>query len=283
MTVGQVGQVGKLVGRVGPIGLLLTLLAILLVFAQPAAAQTCNGMPGPTGTIEVKQGTMTRIFVVRVPAGYTGRTPLPMVIAFHPGGMSAQYMQGRVPVHRVWLEAIAVFPEGFPDLGGGRGGLQPVWQRAPGDMENRDLAYFDQMLEWLRANHCFDAKKLFVMGYSNGAGFTSVLACQRASLIAGVAIASGRLVCAPAEPKPTIFSHGMSDATIPYSNGVEAAAAWSSRNKCGAPPKRGVPGCFAADSCSDAPVTMCTFAGGHEYNEPFTKTFVDFFKRSMVK
>ena len=49
-------------------------------------------------------------------------------------------------------------------------------------MDNRDLAYFDQMIEWLRANHCFDAKKLFVMGYSNGAGFTSVLACERASL-----------------------------------------------------------------------------------------------------
>ena len=194
-----------------------------------------------------------------------------MVIAFHPGGMSAQYMQGRVPVHRVWPEAIAVFPEGFPNMDGGRGGLQPVWQRAPGDMADRDLVYFDQMIEWLRANHCYDAKKLFVMGYSNGAGFTSVLACERASLIAGVAIASGRLACAPAEPKPIIFSHGLSDATIPYNNGVEAAAAWSSRNKCGSPPKARAPGCFAADSCSDAPVTMCTFGGGHEYNDPFTE------------
>ena len=30
-------------------------------------------------------------------------------------------------------------------------------------------------------------------------------------------------------------------------------------------------------------MTMCTFDGGHEYNEPFTKTFVDFFKRSMTE
>jgi polyhydroxybutyrate depolymerase len=263
--------------------LLLCGLSILLASAAAAHAQTCSGTPGRTGTIEIKQGTMTRIFVVRVPAGYTGRTPLPMVIAFHPGGMSAQYMQGRVPVHRVWPEAIAVFPEGFPNIDSGRGGLQPVWQRAPGDMQDRDLAYFDQMIEWLRANHCYDPKKLFVMGYSNGAGFTSVLACQRASLIAGVAIASGRLACAPAEPKPIIFSHGMSDATIPYNNGVDAAAAWSSLNKCGSPPKHGAPGCFAADSCTEAPVTMCTFGGGHEYNPSFTEAFVDFFKRSMIK
>ena len=268
---------------IGRIGLALTVLVIALAFAPPAAAQTCSGTPGRTGTIEIKQGTMTRIFVVRVPASYDGRTPLPMVIAFHPGGMSAQYMQGRVPVHRVWPEAIAVFPEGFPNLGGGRGGLQPVWQGAPGALDDRDLVYFDQMIEWLRANHCFNAKQLFVMGYSNGAGFASVLACERASVIAGVAIASGRLACTPAEPKPTILNHGIADATIPYVNGVEAAAAWSSRNKCAAPPKSGVAGCFTADSCSAAPLTFCTFGGGHEYYEPFTKAFVEFFKGSLSK
>jgi poly(3-hydroxybutyrate) depolymerase len=150
-------------------------------------------------------------------------------------------------------------------------------------MDNRDLAYFDQMIDWLRANHCFNAKQLFVMGYSNGAGFTGVLACERASLIAGVAIASGRLVCTPAEPKPTILSHGMADPTIPYDNGVGAAKGWASRNQCSAPPMSGAPGCFAAGPCASAPVTMCTFDGGHEYYEPFTKTFVDFFKRSMVQ
>jgi polyhydroxybutyrate depolymerase len=269
--------------RISHVGLVLALFAILLACVPSAAAQTCGGTPGRTGTIEIKQGTMTRIFVVRVPASYDGRTPLPMVMAFHPGGMSAQYMQGRVPVHRAWPEAIAVFPEGFPNLGGGRGGLQPMWQGAPGALDNRDLVYFDQMLEWLRANHCFDMKKLFVMGYSNGAGFVSVLACERANLLAGVAIASGRAVCNPAQPKPTILSHGMSDATIAYGNGVEAAAGWSARNRCGAPPRSGVPGCFAADSCSEAPLTFCTFDGGHEYNEPFTKTFVEFFKHSIAK
>ena len=59
------------VWRVGQAALLLTMLLIPLAFAQPAAAQTCNGTPGRAGTIEIKQGTMTRIFVVRVPADYT--------------------------------------------------------------------------------------------------------------------------------------------------------------------------------------------------------------------
>ena len=74
------------------------LLCGWLLGAAAADAQTCNGAPGRTGTIEIKQGTMTRIFVVQACGGLHGRTPLPMVMAFHPGGMSAQVIQGRVPV-----------------------------------------------------------------------------------------------------------------------------------------------------------------------------------------
>ena len=168
----------------------------------------------------------------------------------------------------------------MPRLGGGAGGLQPGWQNRPGDLGDRDVAYFDAMLEWLRANHCFNEKQVFVMGYSNGAGLSSVLACERAPAIAGVAIASGNLSCALPEPRPIILNHGLRDTTIPYQRGVDAAAAWASRNGCSAPPKSGIPGCFAAESCSAAPVVLCTFDGGHEYNEPFTKTFADFLKMS---
>jgi poly(3-hydroxybutyrate) depolymerase len=222
-----------------------------------------------------------RVFVVRLPAKYDARTAAPVVFLFHPFGMNAQYMQGRVPVPRAWPEAIAIYGEGLPRLGGGS--LQPSWQTRPGDTDDRDLAYFDGMLEWVRKNHCVDDRRVFVMGYSNGANFTSVLACQRASAIAGVAIASGSLACTLPEAKPVILSHGMSDPTIRYERALEAAEAWSARNGCKAPPKRGVPGCFMADSCSAAPVTLCSYDGGHEYNAPFTQTLVEFLKAAVKK
>ncbi|MEO8259786.1 MAG: hypothetical protein ABI868_20740 [Acidobacteriota bacterium] len=240
-----------------------------------ATAATCSGTAGPSGTVDLKMGTFVRPFTVRLPAAYDARTPGPLIFLFHPGGMNAQYMQGRVPVARVWRDAIAVYPNAMPRLGGA-GGMQPGWQNRPGDLEDRDVAYFDAMLDWLRANHCFNEQRVFVMGYSNGAGLSSVLACERAAAIAGVAIASGNLSCAPPEPRPIILSHGLRDTTIPYQRGVDAAAAWAMKNGCSAPPKSGTPGCFAAESCSAAPVVMCTFDGGHEYHEPFTKTFADF-------
>jgi polyhydroxybutyrate depolymerase len=251
--------------------------AMLLIGGSSAAAETCSGTPGPSGQIDLKVGEAMRTFVVRVPKA-DARTPAPVVFLFHPFGMNTQYMQGRVPIPRVWPEAIAIYGQGMPRFGGGTVSLQPSWQTRSGEMDDRDLAYFDAMLDWVRKNHCVDEKRVFVMGYSNGANFTSVLACERASAIAGVAIASGSLSCTLPAAKPVILSHGMSDPTIRYERAIEAAKAWTSRNACGAPPKSGAPGCFMADSCSAAPVVLCSYDGGHEYNDPFTKTLAEFLK-----
>ena len=256
---------------------------VTMVTAQSAMAQVCSGTAGPSGQVDLKIGDAMRMFVVRVPAKYDARTPAPVVFLFHPFGMNTQYMQGRVPIPRVWPEAIAVYGQGMPRIGDGAVSLQPSWQTRPGEMDDRDLAYFDAMLDWVRKNHCVDDRRVFVMGYSNGANFTSVLACTRASAIAGVAIASGSLSCTLPEAKPVILSHGLSDATIRYDRAIEAATAWTSRNGCKAPPRTGAPGCFTADSCSAAPVTLCSYDGGHEYNDPFTKTLADFLKNAVKR
>lgn len=263
------------------------LLAVAVVLAPATAARAhaamCDGTPGPTGTIELKMGPLTRTFVVRVPATSDARKPAPLIFLFHPFGMNAQYMQGRAPMPRVWPEVIAVYPQGLPRTGGGAIGFQPAWQTEPGEMDNRDLVFFDTMLGWLRANHCVDDKRVFVMGYSNGARLASLLACERAHMIAGVAVASGSLTCAPPEPKPVILSHGVQDPTIQYGRAVEAARTWASRNECGGPPKSGLPGCFMAESCSAAPVILCTYDGGHEYHDPFTRAVADFLKNVSRK
>jgi poly(3-hydroxybutyrate) depolymerase len=115
------------------------------------------------------------------------------------------------------------------------------------------------------------------MGYSNGAALSSVLACVRASSIAGVALASGRPACPPQSAMPVIIGHGTRDTTVGYEQAVQAASAWSKTNGCAAPPKSGTAGCFAAASCSSAPATMCTYEGAHEYSPAFTRSFAEFF------
>src|SRR5262245_23492025 len=249
----------------------LSMLAVLLAAPVSAWAE-CGGETARSATITPAVGPVTRVFVVKVPSGADGRTPAPVLFAFHPYGMNATYMQSRVST-RLWPEAIMIYPEGFP----GRGGL--AWQGRPGEADDRDVAFFDAILTWLDAHECVDRRRVFVMGYSNGAGFASVLACTRNSSIAGVAIASGRQACAPPSAKPVMLAHGLRDTSIAYEQAIQAAQTWGKVNQCAAPPKVETPGCFAATSCTAASAMLCTYTGGHEYNAAFTRTFIDAFQK----
>ncbi len=251
--------------------------ACVCVFAAAAPAfGACDGaaLSSTRSTLTV-DGT-ARSFIVRVPATYDGRTPAPVVFGFHPFGMNGDYMASRVPVSRSWREAIAIYPTGAPRPGSGGA---PAWQNAAGEMGDRDLHFFDAMLAWIRERACVDAQRVFVFGYSNGAGLAYLLACERPSAIAGLAIASGRLGCRPATSKRVIISHGSLDTTIPYDQAIRAAAEWATVNGCTAPPAPVPNGCALATSCASAPVTLCTYPGGHEYNSPFTAAATEFLAR----
>jgi polyhydroxybutyrate depolymerase len=249
--------------------------AIVLAAVSPAAA-ACDGTPLASSRPTITVDGMPRTFIVRAPAAADGRTPAPLVFAFHPFGMNGDYMASRVPVARVWPEAVVIYPTGAPQPGAGGG---PSWQTAPGALGDRDLHFFDAMLAWAQQHGCVDSKRVFAFGYSNGAGFAYLLACERGDVLAGLAIASGSLRCQPARPMPVIINHGLRDSTIPPYNAGTAAATWSTTNRCSAAPTGGRPGCSAATACASAPVTMCSYDGGHEYDSSFTATAVEFLKK----
>lgn len=253
---------------------LLMLAAGVVLIPAPASA-ACDGTTSGGGAASIEVGGVRRTFTVRLPSPYDGRTAAPVVFAFHPFGMNAQYMQTRVPMSRAWREAIAVYPDGLAG-----NGAPPSWQGSAGANGDRDLLFFDAMLAYLREHACIDARRIYAIGYSNGAMFTGVLACERGEVLAAVALASGRQGCEPKGAMPVALSHGTADTTVPYEQALQAARTWSSRNRCKAPPKPTAPGCVVADDCTAAPVTLCTYAGGHEYNAPFTATAVELFKGS---
>jgi len=252
----------------------LRVLALLLVLPRAASA-ACPDTPAQSGPIDIKVGTAIRTFVFRVPSGYDGKSPAPVVIAFHPGGSNAQYMQARFNISKAWPEALALFPEGLGRTN--EAGARPSWQTKQGETDNRDIAFFDAMRAWVLEKHCADEKRIFVMGYSNGAMLSSVLACERAKDIAAFALLSGRINCEPAVARPVIIGHGLQDVTVAYDQGVTMMQAWSAKNSCAKPPAVGAVGCSAATSCSAA-LVMCTHGGGHEYDLGFTAEVANMFK-----
>ena len=87
--------------------------------------------------------------------------------------------QGPSAAHPLGLEADAIRLDVLADDDArqqlpGRGVGRAVRDPLRLDLEDRDLVYFDKMLEWLRANHCFHPERVFLMGYSNGAGLVGV-------------------------------------------------------------------------------------------------------------
>jgi polyhydroxybutyrate depolymerase len=234
----------------------------------------CDGTPAASGVQRLEVGGTMRTFVLRAPTGHDGRTAAPVVFAFHPFGMNAQYMQSRAPIGRSWPEAYVVYPEGMAQAATS---LVPSWQGRPGELGDRDLAFFDAMLAWLDARACVDRARVFVLGYSNGAGLAHLLACERSQAVAGAAIAAGRLSCAPSSAKPVVLSHGLQDRIVGYGMALEASKAWGAANGCAVLPKAGVQGCVVGDGCQAA-TTLCTHAGGHEYDPAFTKVAAEFFK-----
>lgn len=261
--------------------ILLTSLLLLTAAPSPSAFAACEPAASSTdaanvGPLNVEVGGLRRVFIVRKSSSIDPRTPAPVVFVFHPFGMSAQYMESRVST-RFWPGAIMVYPEGASRPGAG---YQPSWQGSAGELGDRDLLFFDALVTWLKAQHCIDERRLFAFGYSNGASFAGLLACERADRIAGLAIASGRLPCAPAVPKPVAITHGLNDSTAPYTEGVRLATTWAKQNGCKAPPKVGTPGCVEASGCATAtPVLMCTSPGGHEYSAAFTRPALEMFQR----
>jgi polyhydroxybutyrate depolymerase len=250
------------------------LAALLLVVPRPAAGN-CSAAPhGPTGAVDLLVGGETRTFVVRVPSSYDGRTPAPVVFVFHPEG-NPEYMLTRVNIPKAWPEAIGVYPRALPRSP--ESGQQPIWQTKRGELHDRDFAFFDAMMGWLREQHCIDGQRVFSMGFSNGAMLTSLLACERSKDIAGFAMVAGSTNCSPSAAKPAIIIHGLADPTVPYERAVAMLQGWSTGNRCAKPPSIGAVACSGGISCS-APVVLCTHPGGHVYELQFTKTIIDLFK-----
>ena len=239
-----------------------------LLPAAHVAWADCEAPVARSGAQTVEAGGARRSFLVRIPPA--APTPAPVVFAFHPFGMNANYMQSRAPIARSWPEAIVVYPDAAPPSRGWEGGVA--------GKQNRDLQFFDAMLDWLDRDGCIDRSRIFVLGYSNGGQFAYRVACERASAVAGVAVAAGRLPCTPDRTVPVIASHGLADTTAPYSLAVKAMQLWSQRNACKSPPAAGAAGCSAAAGCETAPTVLCTYPGGHDYDPSFTARAVEFFK-----
>lgn len=245
-------------------------------------------------TLKVKVNEVERealVFPAPKAASGKDKTSLPpLVLCYHGHGGNAKQAARSFGIHEAWPEALVVYPLGIPTPGkltdpeGKRNG----WQSAPGDQGDRDLAFFDELMKALPKDHAFDPKNVFVMGHSNGGGFTYLLWAMRGKSLRAVApcAAVAPLIIKQLTPKPCLHLAGTDDLLVRF--------AWQERmmktvmeiNHCEPTGKPWAPGCLRYDPKEKQEgATMIQFIHeqGHRYPTEATTLIVRFFREQCLR
>lgn len=216
-----------------------------------------------------------RTYTVHLPVGYTGLTPVPLVLDFHGFGSSVfvqQFISGMEAVSDA-EGFIVAYPEGLD--ASWNGGLccgESVAQNVD------DVGFAHAVIAAVVAEENIDVQRVYATGLSNGGAMTHRLGCEAANTFAAVAPLAFPLpfsplsVCVPSRAIPVLHFAGTDDTLVPYGGNVDpflasAAASfayWRDTNGCGAglPDETVVTGasmCETYTSCTDGvEVGLCS-------------------------
>ena len=269
----------------------LCLAAVLCVAMGAAATHAADIAPRPSAgcsaeKLETGRGVshtidvdgVKRAYVLDVPASVQPKKPVPVLFDFHGFGHSAAgvwNVSGFKPL-AARDGFITVYPDGLPVHLLGRDA--PGWEIFTTE-KNRDLAFTARLLDDLERTYCIDRARVFSTGFSNGAYFSYLLACQMADRFAAVAPVSGGLTagtCNPGRAVPVLIHHGRQDELVPVAQARAARDAWVQRDGCREHLSNG---CERHRACRDgSEVEYCEGDFAHHWPPEATQRIWDFFR-----
>lgn len=204
----------------------------------------------------------------------------PLVFAFHGHGGTMKSASKSFGIHEEWPEAVVVYPQGLPTPGKtDPDGKKPGWQKTVGDQGDRDLKFFDAMLESMKEKH--KVGRVFAMGHSNGGGFTYLLWAARPDTFAAIAPsaagAGGLRNAKDLKPIPVFHAASEKDTVVPFEGQKKTLDAIRKLNECG-DGKEWDQGCTIYESEKGAPVVVFLHDGGHKYPKEAPALIVKFFR-----
>jgi polyhydroxybutyrate depolymerase len=230
---------------------------------------------------------MARDYILHVPDGYTGMTPVPLLVDLHPLLTDAQYQ--RTSSGYAALADREGFVVVYPD------GIDNAWNIGPCCTRSRDvddLGFVRALVDEIKRQACIDPKRVYAAGFSMGGGMSHFLGCKAADVFAAVAPAAFDLIeeytCEPSRPITVIAFRGTADFIVPYSGGESVPPTpyplspihflgamgtfekWAMINQCQGSPMSTGNGCQTYSQCqAGVEVTLCTTTGGgHSTGNP---------------
>jgi polyhydroxybutyrate depolymerase len=176
----------------------------------------------------IKHDRLERRYAVHVPKVYDGTSDVPLVIALHGGGGSADTSPEYFGLNKLSEQEgfIVVYPEGVGKnvLGAHFGSWNAG--RCCGDamkQEVDDVGFIDTMINSLNTTYAIDDSRVYVTGMSNGAQMSYRLACELSDKIAAIA-PSGSIGtfdnCKPKRNIPVLHIQGKLDPCSFYDGGT---------------------------------------------------------------
>jgi polyhydroxybutyrate depolymerase len=226
--------------------------AIVVRDAAMASASTSN----KSGSIEIDG--RKRTYLVHLPPGYDGRTPLPLVLVLHGATESPEGVErlSRMSIKADEANFIAAYPRGTGRLNPAH---FPTWNSGACcgyAMTHHvdDVAFLRALLARLKKDYAVDPKRIYVTGISNGGMMSYRLACELSGEIAAAAPVEGAqdIPCHPSNPVSIIVFHGTADHLVPFNGGStpfqmgskrsdtpveETVAFWVKEDGCSPDPK----------------------------------------------
>ena len=210
---------------------------------------------------------MPRTVIVHIPAGYSGTSPVPLVLNLHGSGSTSAeqealtgmdatadahgfvvaYPQAAIAANLLGQTGFDWNVPGVPLLGG---------KAVPAGAAD-DIAFLRALPRTLGSRLCLDPHRVYVTGLSGGGRMSSQLACDAADEFAAIAPVAGLRFpdpCASARPVPVLAFHGTADPIDPYNgNGQaywtysvpEAARRWAGHDGCPAAAEMSTPAASA--------------------------------------
>lgn len=244
----------------------------------------CGKKAPPTGVTALTKTVAgkTRTFLRFVPAAYDPKTPIAVVYALHGSGGTAERARAAYDLEaEAKGKAIFVYPQGLP-----------YDANFPGDnrwnpTENSDdYAFLDGLEADLEAIACVDRDRVFAVGFSNGARMTGMLGCYRGDKLRAIATvaAGGNENTLPIKPgscrgEVAVWG-GLGTEDPDHEAGSKIVRDYyTAANGCTAATVATAPqGCKAHQGCrADAPVTWCSYPGGHAWPPIASKGVWGFF------
>jgi len=202
-----------------------------------------------TATSDQATPTTSRPYGLKVPQGYEGQQPIPLVILLHGYGadgssQEAYFRLGALADRKTFLLA---YPDGTPDLLGNR-----FWNATDAccDFFNSGVdhvGYLNAVIDEIASEYRVDRGRVYVVGHSNGAFMAHRFACDHAGQVAAIVTLAGmqwedEARCPAASPVSVLHVHGTNDQFVLYGGGAtlkgrypgaeETVNTWAAKNGC---------------------------------------------------